>query len=291
MKRAGIVLSLSILMTLMSFSICFASGLQLVDSYPKNGSNDSTLENVVVKLYFNEDVSAEEVQKDNKEAFKFTNGKGKELPLRILYPKNNDEIWVLVNQSLESDSDYKLVISGDLKVPNGDTLGEDQTVDFTTRNTGTDTTVNMVLMGIMMTGMIVFTSISTKRALKKEEEKKAEEKKINPYKVAKETGKSVEDVVAKTEKDKERARVRAERKNRRMASKDDKSDEGSGDVNDNKRVKGPRSISVTGSTYITGRKAEAEKERARAAAKAAAGTTRPKGATGKSKNKKAKKRK
>lgn len=280
MKRAGVILSLSILMFLMSFSVCFAAGLQLLDSYPRNGSDDSTLENVVVKLYFNEDVSAEEVQAANKGAFKFTDEEGNELPLRILYPKNKDEIWVLVNQRLESDSQYKLEISSDLRVPNGDTLGEDQTVEFKTRNTSTDTTVNMALMGIMMVGMIIFTSISTKRALKKEEAKKTEEQKINPYKVAKETGKPVEAIVAKTEKQKQKAKARAERRNRKLASQDGKSEEEKND-NGNKRVKGPRPISAAGSTYVTGRKAKAEKERelaaAKAAAKAAAGTTRPKG--------------
>ncbi|HHU17188.1 MAG TPA: hypothetical protein GXZ70_03035 [Clostridiales bacterium] len=294
MKRAGIILSLSILMFLMSFSVCFAAGLQLLDSYPRNGSDDSTLENVVVKLYFNEDVSAEEVQAANKGAFKFTDEEGNELPLRILYPKNKDEIWVLVNQRLESDSQYKLEISSDLRVPNGDTLGEDQTVEFKTRNTSTDTTVNMALMGIMMVGMIIFTSISTKRALKKEEAKKTEEQKINPYKVAKETGKPVETIVAKTEKQKQKAKARAERRNRKLASQDGKSEEEKND-NGNKRVKGPRPISAAGSTYVTGRKAKAEKERelaaAKAAAKAAAGTTRPKGTKGKNRNKKAKKRK
>ena len=289
MKKAGIVLSLSILMILMSFSVCFASGLQLIDSYPQDGSNDSTLENVVVKLYFNEDVSAKEVQQENKQAFKFTDAKGKELPLRILYPKNPAEIWVLINKTLASDSQYKLVISGDLKISNGDTLGQDQTIEFKTRNTGTDTTVNMALMGIMMVGMIVFTSISTKRALKKEEEKKGDEKKVNPYKVAKETGKSVEAVVAKTEKEKEKARAQAERRNRKKAeAADNTSDQESEEARDTKRVTGPRPVSVTGSTYITGRKAKAERERESAAAKAAAGTTRPKNATGKSKNKKAK---
>lgn len=295
MKRAGIILSLSILISLMSVSVCFAAGLQLLDSYPRNGSHDSTLDNVVVKLYFNEDVSAEEVQEANKKAFKFTDEEGNELPLRILYPtKNNKEIWVLVNQSLKSDSQYKLEISSDLMIPNGDTLGKDQTVEFRTRNTGTDATVNMVLMGIMMVGMIVFTSISTKRALKKEEAKKETEKKVNPYKVAKETGKPVEAIVAKTEKEKQKARARAEKRNRKLATQNEKSDEGK-NKDGYKRVKGPRPISAAGSTYVTGRKAKAEKERelaaAKAAARAAAGTTRPKGQKGKNKNKSTKKRK
>lgn len=288
MKKAGIIFSLSILMCLMSFSVCFASGLQLLHSYPENDSSDSMLENVVVKLYFNEDVSAKEVQQDNKGAFKFTNEKGKELPLRILYPKNSDEIWVLVNKPLESNSEYKLVISGDLKMANGDTLGQDQIVKFKTRNTGTDTTVNMALMGLMVVGMIAYTSIATKRAMKKEEKKKADEIKVNPYKVAKKTGKSVEAVVAQTEKDKEKAR---ERKNGRGAvNEDDASAQETEMKKDTKKVAGARPISVTGSTYITGRKAKAEKEKELAAAKAVAGTTRPKGTTGKSKNQKTNKK-
>ncbi|MDD3199325.1 MAG: hypothetical protein PHV95_09025 [Eubacteriales bacterium] len=288
MKKAGIIFSLSILMCLMSFSVCFASGLQLLHSYPENDSSDSMLENVVVKLYFNEDVSAKEVQQDNKGAFKFTNEKGKELPLRILYPKNSDEIWVLVNKPLESNSEYKLVISGDLKMANGDTLGQDQIVKFKTRNTGTDTTVNMALMGLMVVGMIAYTSIATKRAMKKEEKKKADEIKVNPYKVAKKTGKSVEAVVAQTEKDKEKAR---ERKNGRGAvNEDDASAQETEMKKDTKKVAGARPISVTGSTYITGRKAKAEREKELAAAKAVAGTTRPKGTTGKSKNQKTNKK-
>ena len=50
MKRAGIILSLSILMILMSFSFCFASGLELLDSYPNDGSNDSRPENFLVSF-------------------------------------------------------------------------------------------------------------------------------------------------------------------------------------------------------------------------------------------------
>ncbi len=289
MKKMGIILSLSILMTLLSFSTCFASGLELLDSYPKDGSDSARPENFLVKLYFNEDVSAQEVQKENEGAFKFTDSKGKEQPIKILYnSKKQDEIWVLVDKTLESDSTYKLQISGDLTIANGDTLGEDKTIDLKIRNISTDNNVNMALMGLMMVGMIVFTSLSAKRQLKKqEEEAKAEDKvKVNPYKVAKETGKSVEAIVAKTEKEKEKAKAHAEKKSRGNKTKTEERQTES--WKDSKRVTAPKPISASGSTYITGRKEKAEKEREMAAAKAAAGTTRPKNATGKSKNKKSK---
>lgn len=293
MKKVGIILSLSLLVFLMSFSTCFAAGLQLVDSYPENGSHNSMLENVVVKLYFNEDVSAEEVQEANKNAFIFTDAEDKNLPLKILYPKETKEIWVLVEETLVSNTDYKLQISGDLKMANGDTLGQDQLVEFKTRNTSVDSSVNMGLMAVMMVGMIAFTSLSAKRQLKKQEEEAvAEDKmKVNPYKVAKETGKSVEQVVAKTEKEKEKARAQAEKRNKGKAEAKSKEEAVTADPGkDTKRVTGPKPISESGSTYKTGRREKAEKEREKAAAKAAAGTTRPKNATGKSKNKKASKK-
>ena len=293
MKRAGIIVSLTILMILMSFSFCFASGLELLDSYPKDGSNDARPENFLVKLYFNEDVSAKEVQAANESAFTFKDSKGKELKVRALYDsKKPNEIWVLVGKTLESDSSYKLYISGDLKMANGDTLGEDKVISMKTRNLNTDNNVNMGLMGVMMVGMIVFTSMSAKRQLKKheEEEKANSDEKVNPYKLAKETGTSVEDAVAKTEKERQKARAQAEKKNKGKAQTSEKTtvNNDTDSASDAKKVTGPRPISVTGSTYITGRKEKAEKEKN--AEKASAGTTRPKNATGKSKNKKSNKK-
>lgn len=296
MRRAGIILSLSILMILTSFSFCFAQGLELLDSYPKDGSSDSRPENFVVKLFFNEDVSGTELQEGSGDAFRFTDSKGKELPLKVLYDsKRPKEIWILVEKTLESDSSYKLSISGEFTNANGDSLGGDRTVSLKTRNLSTDNNVNMALMGVMMAGMIVFTTLSAKRQMKKqEEEARAENKaKVNVYKVAKETGKSVEHVVAKTEKEKEKARARTQAgKSKDKAQAQSKAPAKTYEqVKDTRRVTGPRPVSAAGSAYITGRKAKAEKEREKAAARAAAGTTRPKGATGKSKNKKAKSKK
>jgi hypothetical protein len=291
MKRVGIILSLTIIMILMSFSLCFASGLELEKSYPADGSNDARPENFLVKLYFNEVMSSDAIQSENESAFTFTDSKGKELKTKVLYDsKKQKEIWVLVDQTLVSNTSYKLHISGDLKDAKGNTLGEDKTISLKTRNISTDNNVNMAMMGIMMVGMIGYTSFSAKRQLKKKEEEEfaKPETKVNPYKLAKETGKSVEAVVAKTNKEKEKARAHAEKKNRGKQQAGDNAslDEDGSRNNDNKRVAGPKPIVAAGSTYITGRKALAELEKEKAAAKAATGTTRPKSATGKSKNKK-----
>ena len=97
--------------------------------------------------------------------------------------------------------------------------------------------------------MIIFSSLSAKRELKKqEEEAKAEDKiKVNPYKVAKETGKSVETIVAKTEKEKEKAKAHAEKKNKGKTEANSKVVSSDADAaKDTKRVTGPRPISVTG---------------------------------------------
>ena len=296
MKKAGIILSLTILLILTSFSFCFASGLELLDSYPKAGSHEARPENFLVKLYFNEVMSADKVQQENANAFKFTDAKGNSLPVKVLYDsKKPNEIWVLVEQTLKSDSSYKLFITGDLTDANGDTLGQDKTISLKTRNINTDNNVNMAMMGVMMFGMIVFTSLSAKRQLKKqeEEEKTRPDAKVNPYKEARKTGKSVEDVVAKTEKEKEKARAKAEKNNRGGSQQAGANTADSDDdlSKDTMRVTGPRPISAAGSTYVTGRKEQTEKEREKAAAKAASGTTRPKNATGKDRNKKAKSQK
>lgn len=298
MKRAGVILSLTIIMILTSFTFCFAQGLELLDSYPKDGSNDARPENFLVKLYFNEVMSADKVQEENENAFRFTDSKGKDFPIKVLYDeKKPKEIWVLVEKTLKSDTNYKLYVSGELTDADGSTLGEDKIIALKTRNVNTDNNVNMGLMGVMMVGMIFYTSIAAKRQVKKQEEEEAlkNDAKVNPYKVAKETGKTVEDVIAKTNKEKEKARAKAEKKGNHKvrrpgdAPASDAEDDDDSDK-DTKRVTGPRPIAAAGSTYKTGRKAIAEKEREKAAARAAAGTTRPKNATGKTKNKKAHKK-
>lgn len=270
-KRIGAIVVLTLLTVMMTTSLCFAGTLGLEDSYPRDGDKGMAVDNSGVKLYFDQEMINKDNEVANSKCFKLTNQKGKEVPIRVLYsPKEKGLVLVLVDkQTLESDSAYKLTISGDVMATSGDTLGKDMTVSFNTVDTGSAMKANMVIMGLMMVGVIW---VSSKAAKKKDEKDKDEDgnDKVNPYKVAKETGKSVKQIVEKDQKEKEKQRRKMEKKRAKEVVDDDHDEVVD---NYNKRVKAPRPISIGGSTYITGRKAAAEEA---ARKKAQAGTTKPK---------------
>lgn len=273
-KRIGVISALILLMVMMTTSLCFAGTLKIDDSYPRDGGKGFAVDNSGVKLYFNQNMISEEHEKVNLGAFKLTDEKGKQVPIKVLYsPKEEGLVLVLVDkQTLLSDNTYRLSISGDVVAASGDTLGKDMTIKFSTVDTSSAMKANMVMMGLMMVGVIWVSSKAAKKKEEKEKEKTVGEDKVNPYKVAKETGKSVEAVVAKDQKEKEKHRRKLAKKLAKEA--DDEEYEEDDEISDgNKKVKGPRPISAGGSTYITGRKAAAEEAAKR---KAQAGTTNPK---------------
>ncbi|QHI72117.1 Ig-like domain-containing protein [Aminipila terrae] len=271
-KSISAIAALALLMVMMTTSLCFAGTLKVDDSYPRDGDKGMQVENSGVKLYFNQNMINKNNVEENLESFKLTDSKGKALPIRVLYsPKEKGLVLVLVNkQTLVSDSKYKLSISKDVTSASGDTLGKDETITFSTVDTSSAMKANMAMMGIMMVGVIWASSKAAKKQAEKEKEESGVEDKVNPYKVSKETGKSVQEIVAKDQKVKEKHRRKLEKQLAKEAEDDDVEDV---IVNDNKRVKAPRPISAGGSTYITGRKAAAEEA---ARQKALAGTTRPK---------------
>ena len=175
------------------------------------------------------------------------------------------------NQALvKQDTEYTVTLSSDFLAADGTELGEDIKITFSTLNQTRATTVNMVMMGVMMVGMVIFSTKAMKKdgggaAAKQQTARKGDDK-VNPYKVAKETGKSIEDIVAKDQKDKEKkaaseakraarheADLEAARK-KLMKSGELMADEDEAANSDVKRVKGPRPISAAGSKYIRGRK-------------------------------------
>lgn len=276
-KRIGASIVLTLLMVMLTTSFAFAGTLEIKDSYPRDGDKGMQVENSGVKLYFNQNMINKENEAANLSCFKFTDEKGKAKPIRVLYsPKEEGLVLVLVDkEALESNSAYKLFVSGDVMAASGDTLGEDVTISFNTVDTSSSMKVSMIMMVVMMVGVIWFSS----KSMKKQEEKAKKEvgvnDKVNPYKVAKETGKSVEEIIEKEKREKEKQQRKAER--RKLKKSDDHDDDDKDDdvIDDGKKhVKGPRPISAGGSTYITGRKAAAEEA---ARKKAQAGTTRPKG--------------
>ena len=282
MKRVGKIFSLVMLIVVLSTSLCFAGTLNLVETYPADGATGTSIENVSVKLYFDTDFTEEKIGNANADAFKLFGPEGEKLPIRVLYPpKEEGVVLVLLDTTYDGDGDgkadymnavpnsqYKLMVSGNLTDDNGNILGADKTVTFTTINQQLSMMVNMGMMTVMMVGMFV---ISGKQAKKQAEEQMREmkEEAFNPYKEAKKTGKSVQEVMAQHEKEEAKKAAKEARKH-----KNDDDDEYEWIDENTYRVGKPRTVREGGSSYITGRKAIAEakaaEEAARKAAKAAA---------------------
>jgi hypothetical protein len=129
----------------------------------------------------------------------------------------------------------------------------------------------MLLMVLMVAAMIGMTFISNRRKAKAQAEA-ANVKAVNPYKLAKEKNITVDEAIAIVEKDKQKREKRLKAAGIDPASLPAPKEE----APKGKRVKGPRPVSAGGSSYKTGRKAEAERKAKAAAAKRAMGTTNPK---------------
>lgn len=267
MKRIGSVVCLVALIITMTASVCFgAQSLKITETYPTDGQKNTTKENMCVKLTFSGDVGNKAVKKANSKCFKITNPDGKEIPTRVFYdPEHSSKVLVLADTSKKLDikdaTEYTLTVSGNVKDSEGNTLGEDQKVTFKTLDQRKGTGVYMAMMFIMFGGMFVFSTLQAKKQQEKNTEEKAKELPFNPYKEAKRTGKSVEELIAAHEKEMEKKKAKEAKRAARHKVEEDDDDEIEED-NGNYKVKGPRPISAAGSTYITGRKAQAEARKA-----------------------------
>ncbi|MDD4570567.1 MAG: Ig-like domain-containing protein [Tepidanaerobacteraceae bacterium] len=249
MKRIGKILSLTILTVLLASSISFAQGLSLESIFPKDGENKLQPTNIAVKMTFSENMTSPVAQAANEDCFTIINPKGKSIKHKTLYnaEKYPNEIWIQITEPLEMETEYTLTVSSDLVSSGGNTLDEPIITHFSTRNTKQDSNGYMVIMLLMVVGMVVFTAWDTKRKLKKDVAgADEEEEKVNPYKEARKTGKTVEEIVAKTEKDKAKAEKKKARAGKRQSVKEESEVEETQEGV--KRVKSPRPISAIGAT-------------------------------------------
>lgn len=292
MKRIGAIVCLCIMLFAMSASACFAKqdGLTIEKQYPEDGATGTSVENVSIKIWFNQDVRPQDqnARKANKKHIKLVDEKGKSLPIYVAYSPDEEGLMMVLtsdNTTIEGDSKYTLTIDPGFKAVSGQTLAEQDKVSFTTLNQSQAMTINMLMMVVMVVGMIFFSSRSMKRQMEKEKAEKGKHDTVNPYKEAKRTGKSVEEIVEKDKKIKEKeaaaAAKRAEKyqKERQEAEKE----KNAADPN-RKRVAGPRPISAGGGRYKAPKKQKPEAAHNK-------GTTRPKNQTGKQKNSKNKSKK
>jgi methionine-rich copper-binding protein CopC len=288
MKRRGFLVILIAVLLMSTTSMAFGA-LVLEESFPEDGGTDYQAINFAVKLYFNQDVNVE----DNVKAIRFTDSENNKVDFTIAYsPKEEGLALVAVQGDLKENTQYQLVVDESFQSVSGEFLEEPIRLHFSTRDTSKDMTVNMVLMGAMMVAVLFLSTKAMKNKDEKGKKPKKEEDKVNPYKVAKEKGKSVEEVVAKDKKAKERAAV-AEAKARAQKEKEiarileeRAAKEKFYEDGNRKRVKQPRPIREAGSEYKSGTKARAEKEARAEEQRKKSGTTNPKKGTSKAKKKK-----
>jgi hypothetical protein len=255
-------------MTAMSFAATSTQGLKITKTYPENNATGRSKDNMCVKLYFNHTVSTAAAKKANKDAFSFKDEKGHTLPSRILYSKKNKKyVLVIVDTTelskenktdlLQDDTKYICTIKADFRDDEGNTLGEDHVISFRTMNQKRNNMIYMIMMFVMMGGMVVFSVIQVRRDTEKKEKEIIEKGgTFNPYKEAKETGKSVQEVVAKHEAELKKAEAK------RAKEKEEEREEQL-ESEGVYRVKRPHPAREGGSRYKSGMKARYEEQRRR----------------------------
>ncbi len=271
MKRIGLIVCLSALIVVMSTALCFAGTFTVSETTPVNGQTETSIDNLCVKLYLEGDTDFDSnIKGQKKDCFRVLDSKGKSIPLKVLYNEKEHVILALAydektNSSsgiVEQNSDYTFTVSKDLKDNKGNTLSmAGQEVDkdgnlsitFTTQNTSRSSTVNFVMMAVMFGGIFFFSSRSMKKKQKEEEEaKNVKREKVNPYKEAKRTGKSVEEIIAREEK----LKAKDEAKQQKKADARRKAEEAELEElrKSYYKVSGPRPISAAGSKVVSGKK-------------------------------------
>ncbi|MCR4668585.1 MAG: Ig-like domain-containing protein [Clostridia bacterium] len=269
MKKISIWVCLSLLLVMLCTAFAFGDGLEIVESYPDDGRKNMSVENLGIKLTFNNAVnSPENKAADPGKYFSITDSEDPANPLEIkVYynPKAPEEVLVLYSGEayLQSKTvkEYKVWISGDFADVDGNTLGADRTISFTTINQKLNTTVYFVMMIVMFGGMFFFSSRQAKKQSADDTEVRDEP--FNPYKEAKRTGKSLEEVIAQHEKETARREAKAAKRAPKEPEPEPEDDwQEDWDVDGLYKVKRRRPISEGGGKYITGRKAIAEARKA-----------------------------
>lgn len=309
MKRISALVCAMVIAAFMMAPTCFAAakeatavtdpGFELVSSSPEDGATGVAVDNFSVKIYFSKEMlpKTKEARNSNAKQFRLTDEEGESIPVRVYYSEkerkrglmmvaadysNNNEKDVQIKGATE----YTLTIGDGLQAADGTTYNQTKTIKVKTLNQQRSMIVYMVLMVAMMGGMVFFTMRSTKKAAEKEKEEHAT-KGVNPYKEAKKTGKSVDQIVAKNEKARAKKEA-AEAKRREAEAALEAEILEKMRKEKNKRVAGPKPISKVGSSYkveVKGPAKEAEPK------KTNKGTTNPKNQSGKKKNAGKKKKK
>ena len=217
MKKVSLIAMLASIMIIAASAFCFAEGgFTLTETYPEDGATNTSIENLGVKLTFSKPLN--EAKDVNADKFAIYDEDGAAVPIKVLFSDKDDGLVLVLADTdkgfvAKNNSEYRLVISGEVVDNDGDTLGADQIIKFKTYNQKANNIVNMAMMFVMFGGIMF---LSLKQNKDKEEEnapKEAPKEAFNPYKEAKKTGKTVEEVMEEqAKKEAKEAKKKARKK-------------------------------------------------------------------------------
>jgi len=111
--------------------------LYLEETMPKDSSKDVPMD-AVVKLLFNKNVVNFSIKDNNASCFSIVDENNKEVPIDIIFPddqiepEKKREITIKARESFKESTTYTVNISSKLMAKNGNTLGENISLSFTT---------------------------------------------------------------------------------------------------------------------------------------------------------------
>lgn len=228
MKRVAFTATLTAIMIMMSAVLGFAAGgLELVSSYPEDGQNNTSIENLGVKLTFSNPINSEEAKKTDASKFSIKDEDGETVPVQVLFsPKNDGLVLVLADVdegfTAKNNAEYTLTIDAGLVDNEGNVMEQAKTVSFRTYNQKVNNMVNMGMMFVMFGGIMVLTMRQNNKKEEEEPQVETKEAAFNPYKEAKRTGKSVEEVRAAQAKKEAKLAKKKARKNKDESQQDKK---------------------------------------------------------------------
>lgn len=177
--KKGICLIIAVLMilgVLASATFIFAEGgnnpLFINESIPADGaSNIST--DTEIKINFSKNVVNLSVKDTNLKCFTMKDNEGNNIPINVVMAddqierdKRNDIILVPVN-GLEEEKEYTITISSNLTAKNGNTLGEEKIITFSTVGFVNENKIDIVKIAVIIIIAIVLIFIVTKLVKKK----------------------------------------------------------------------------------------------------------------------------
>ncbi len=220
MKKLAALFAVLVIVLACAGSV-FASGLNITNISPKDGATGRQPSNMAIKVRFSENMNGgDALDAANKEKIKITDPEGNVLDFVIAHhDRYQNELWLVITSELQPITSYTVTIQPGIVSPAGNMTSDAKTVTFTTRNVKTDGTISMVLMIVMFGAMFFFGQRETKKQMAATDVNfaLAEAKKLNPYKIAKQKGISLEEAQAYCEKERAKAQKAVDKANAEKA--------------------------------------------------------------------------